>query len=154
MISVEDGMPTSEMVQDFTPTGVSACQKCGDIYTGSHECDVSVATPVVAFNALAPLGSPGSLGTREDIQDELDGIAAAIRQFHIKHPDQVMRECSAYSARLSELCVLLHRVESVDRQYTRIRTQQVDRYLAEVDRQFKTASRLVEIHRQDIELSR
>ena len=155
MILVEDPMPTSEMHVDFAPTPVRECDTCGDLYSGTeHECEKKPTTPVLVGNVMAPLGSPGALGTRDDIEDELDGIAAAIRQFHIKHPDQVMRECSAYGARLTELMVLLHRVESSDRQYTRIRTQQVDRFLVEIDRQFKTASRLVEIHRQDIELSR
>ena len=65
-----------------------------------------------------------------------------------------MRECSGYSARLTELAVLLHRVEAGNRQYTRIRTQQVERFLAEIDRQWKTASRLVEVMRQDVDLSR
>jgi hypothetical protein len=153
MILVEDIMPSSEMVGAFTPK-VTACADCGDIYEGSdHSCEMPT-TLVLAGTAMAPLGSPGHLGDRDQIQQELNGIAAAIREFHIKHPDQVMRECSAYGARLTELAVLLHRVESSDRQYTRIRTQQVDRFITEIDRQFKTASRLVEIHRQDLELSR
>jgi hypothetical protein len=140
---------------DFTPAPVRECDVCGDLYSGDeHECEQKVTTPVLVGNVMAPLGSPGALGTREDIEDELNGIAAAIRQFHIKHPDQVMRECSAYSARLTELAVLLHRQEGRDRQYTRIRTQQVDRFLKEIDFQFRNASRLVEIHRQDLELMR
>lgn len=150
-------MPSSEMVGAFAPV-TSACDRCGDIYQGDHTCEqhgtLSVITPVVAPTVMAPLGPSSRLGTREEIEAELDGIATAIRQFHIKHPDQVMRECSAYGARLTELTVLLHRAESGDRQYTRIRTQQVDRFLTEIDRQFKTASRIVEIYRQDIELSR
>jgi hypothetical protein len=148
-------MPTSEMHVDFTPTPVRECDVCGDLYSGDeHECEQKVTTPVLVGNVMAPLGSPGALGTREDIHNELDGIAAAMREFHIKHPDQVMRECSAYGARLTELAVLLHRAESGDRQYTRIRTQQVDRFLKEIESQFKTASRLVEIHRQDLEMMR
>lgn len=148
-------MPTSEMHVDLSPAPVRECEKCGDLYTGdTHTCEEQTATPVLVANVMAPLGSPGALGTRQDIQEELDGIAAAIRQFHIKHPDQVMRECSAYGARLTELAVLLHRMESSDRQYTRIRTQQVDRFLKEIESQFKIASRLVEIHRQDLEIMR
>jgi hypothetical protein len=100
------------------------------------------------------LNDPGVLGDRQTIEKELDLIAAAIRVFWRKQPDQVLRECSAYSARLTELAVLLHRVEAGNRQYTRIRTQQVERFLAEIDRQWKTASRLVEVMRQDIDLSR
>jgi len=148
-------MPTSEMHVDFAPTPVRECDVCGDLYSGNdHECESKVTTPVLVGNVMAPLGSPGHLGDRHEIEEELNGIAAAMRQFHIKHPDQVMRECSAYGARLTELAVLLHRVESSDRQYTRIRTQQVDRFLKEIESQFKTASRLVEIHRQDLEMMR
>lgn len=119
----------------------------------SHEPLASV-TPidlsgVMAFAALAPAGY---LGDRESIERELDAISAQIRFFHLKQPDQVMRECSAYSARLTELAVLLHRAETSSRHYVRIRTQQVDRFLDELERQYKTASRLVEISRQDLDL--
>jgi hypothetical protein len=99
---------------------------------------------------IAPLGYAGHLGTRQEIEAELDNVALAMRMFHVKQPDQVMREVGAYTARLTELCVLLHRVESLDRQYTRVRTQQVERFLAELDRQFKIASRLIEVQRQDL----
>ena len=109
---------------------------------------------VVFMDPLDALGPAGTLGTREQIEKELDLIAAAVRLFYRKQPDQVMRECSGYSARLSELAMLLHRVEAGNRQYTRIRTQQVERFLAEIDRQWKTASRQIEIMRQDLELSR
>lgn len=100
------------------------------------------------------LGPNGYLGTREEIEKELDLIAAVIRTFHRKPADLVMRECSAYSARLTEMAVLLHRSESISRQYTRIRTQQVERFLTEIDRQWKTASRLIEVQRQDVEMLR
>jgi hypothetical protein len=103
---------------------------------------------------MAALRPSGALGSREHIEYELDSISAAIRSFHLKQPDMVMRECSAYSARLTELAVLLHRAEVHSSSYVRIRTQQVDRYLDEIDRQFKTASRLVEISRQDLDLMR
>jgi len=117
---------------------------------GSSNMGTDVYIPFM----MAPLGPSGWLGTREEIEHELDGIALAIRTFSAKMPDQIMREVAAYSARLTELAVLLHRVESRDRQYLRIRTQQVERFLAELDRQFKIASRLVEIQRQDLELMR
>lgn len=100
----------------------------------------------------AQLRAAGELGTRAEIQAELDQIAAAVRQFHARQPDQVMKECAAYGARLTELCVLLHRVEAIDRQYQRVRTQQVERWLTELERQFKIASRLVEVQRQDLAL--
>lgn len=100
-------------------------------------------TPVMA------LGTPGFLGTREQVEKEIDLIAAAVRTFYAKPADMVMRECSAYTARLTELCVLLHRHEG-DRGYMRIRTQQAEKFLAELDRQWRTASRLIEVQRQDL----
>ncbi len=103
-------------------------------------------------NPAAALRDAGYLGTKTQIQDELDAIAAAVRQFHTQQPDQVMKQCAAYGARLTELCVLLHRVEALDRQYTRVRTQQVEKWLAELDRQFKISSRLIEVARQDLTL--
>ena len=108
--------------------------------------------PALTVDATTVLPAPGTLGDKTSIEAELDLIAAAIRGFHRKQPDQVMREVAAYSARLTELAVLLHRVEGSNRQYTRIRTQQVQRFLDELDRQFKIASRLVEILRQDLGL--
>lgn len=115
---------------------------------------IGPAPTVMIVDPISMLGRPNYLGTRQEIQTELDVIAVAIRGFHHKQPDQVMREVAAFSARLTELCVLLHRVESTDRQYTRIRTQQVERFLLELERQYKIASRLVEVMRQDLELMR
>lgn len=99
------------------------------------------------------LAPAGFLGTREEIESELDMIASSIRTFHRIQPDQVLRYCAGYTARLTELRVLLHRQEAVSRQYTRLRTMQVDKFVEELDRQFKVASRLVEVMRQDLALS-
>jgi len=117
----------------------------------ADEVERPLASVIPMMAVLAPAGI---LGTKQEIERELDGMATAVRTFSVKQPDQVMRECAAYSARLTELCVLLHRVESLDRQYTRVRTQQVERWLRELEVQFKIASRLVEIARQDLELMR
>jgi hypothetical protein len=154
---VEDGTSLRSV-----PAALDGCPQCGEVYTGSpaeHRCALQqqLMSPAMLSPNIAMLMAPlrnGHLGTREDIQRELDGMAMAVATFPMKQPDQIMRECAAYSARLTELCVLLHRVESTDRQYTRVRTQQVERWLTELDRQFKIASRLVEIMRQDLELSK
>lgn len=115
--------------------------------------DVSQAV-MLPFSPLGALGPAGHLGPPAEVEKELDLIAAAIRTFHLKPPDMVMRECSGYSARLTEMAVLVHRVESQSRLWTKIRTQQIQRFLDEVDRQWKTASRLIEVSRQDVELLR
>lgn len=156
----------SATVQDGTslrsvPAAVDVCPLCFNPRTPGqdHVCPEpqpagQMTTGVLAANVamlMAPLSY--GLGSKEQIQQELDGIAAAVRTFPMKQPDQVMRECAAYTARLTELEVLLHRVESLDRQYVKIRTMQVDKWLSQLEFQFKVASRLIEVMRQDIALS-
>ena len=110
--------------------------------------------PVDTDPVEADLAASGFLGTREDVEAELDGIMAAMRTFHRKDPDRVLIEVMGDGARLTELCVLLHRQEAKDRQYLRVRTQQVERILDQLDRQGKIASRLIEVRRQDLEMMR
>lgn len=104
------------------------------------------ATPEVAALAAA-----GTLGSRAQIEGELDAILICIRDFWTMEPDQVMAHCASFTARLTELEVLLHRVEARDREFKQIRTMQVQKIVDELERQFKIASRLVEVRRQDIE---
>lgn len=94
------------------------------------------------------------LGSREEIIEELMDIVASVRTFHHLQPDEVMMRVSAYDARLTELAMRLQRVEDGDRQYMRLRTQQVERLQKSLEVQFKVFSRIVEITRQDLETSR
>lgn len=102
--------------------------------------------------AEAAAASAAALGTREDVQSELDQILTEIGKFWSMEPDQVMRLVAAFSARCTELWVHLHRVEGRDRTYKQIRTMQVAPILEELDRQFRLASRQLEVRRQDLEL--
>lgn len=95
----------------------------------------------------------GVLVSREHVEAEIDLMLRTVREFWGMEPDQVMRMCSALSARCTELTVHLHRIEG-RREWRQIRTMQVEKLLAELDRQFKTASRLLEVRRQDLELAR
>jgi hypothetical protein len=115
---------------------------------------VQASAEAVAYASVSEetaLAAAGVLGSREQIEGELDGILLLIRDFYRMEPDQVMTNCAAITARLTELEVLLHRVESRDRAYRQIRTMQVQKITAEIDRQFKIASRLIEMRRQDLE---
>lgn len=95
----------------------------------------------------------GVLQSREAVEDEIDLMLTTVRTFWELEPDQVMRLSSAMSARCTEMSIHLHRLEG-RREWRQIRTMQVERLLAELDRQFKLASRLVEIRRQDIETTK
>lgn len=102
-------------------------------------------------NDLAPLND-GAPSGRAQVLLELAGIKAAIRTWYDKQPDQVIREASAYSARLTELWTELRLLESHDRQWTQLRTMQVQPVLDEIDRQFKFQTSRVAIMRQDLDL--
>jgi cytosine/adenosine deaminase-related metal-dependent hydrolase len=115
---------------------------------GAEEGFVSDLVPEVAEQL-----SWGALISRQHVEDEIDLALRAVRGFWEMEPDQVMQMASALSARATELSVHLHRLEG-KREWRQIRTMQVERLLAELDRQFKIASRMLEVRRQDIETSR
>lgn len=96
----------------------------------------------------------GELKSREAVEEELDLMMRTVRSFWEMEPDQVMRTISALSARATELTVHLHRLDTKFREWKQVRTMQVDKILLELDRQFKIASRMLEVRRQDIEMAR
>lgn len=97
---------------------------------------------------------PLSVGSKAQLLLELAGIKAAIRTWHEKQPDAVMREASAYSARLTELWTELRLIEQADRDFLQMRTMQVEPVLEEIDRQYKFAQSRIAMARQDIDLLR
>lgn len=111
----------------------------------------AAAVAYASVPEVAALAAAGVLGPREQVEGELDAIMLTIREFWAQEPDMVMAQIAAITSRLTELEVLLHRVEARDRRYKQIRTMQVQKILDECDRQFKIASRLVEVRRQDLE---
>jgi hypothetical protein len=108
--------------------------------------------PEAFLNGTRPM--PTSVGSHAELLLELAGIKAAIRTWHEKQPDEVIREASAYSARLVEVWTELRILESYDRQYTQMRTLQVTPVLDEIDRQYRFASSRIAMARQDLDLNR
>jgi hypothetical protein len=94
-----------------------------------------------------------SVGTVPELLLELSGVKAAIRTWHDKQPDEVIREASAYSARLTEIWTELRLLEQGGaREYTQMRTMQVQPVIDEVDRQFKFAQSRITMMRLDVEM--
>lgn len=130
------------------------------VMTGTQETGfVDDVTPIdpqllaALATDLAPLYD-GAPSTRAGVLMELAGIKASIRTWYDKQPDQVIREASAYSARLTELWTDLRLLEAHDREWTQLRTMQVQPVLDEIDRQYRFQITRVAIARQDIDLSR
>jgi hypothetical protein len=109
---------------------------------------VADLVPDVAANL-----SSGVLESKDKVQAEIDYCLSRLRELWAMEPDQAMLTLSAISARLSEMCVHLFRVEG-RREWKQVRTQEAERALAECDRQWKTASRMLEVRRQDLDMSR
>lgn len=120
-------------------------------YLGSGPVDMALLAALA--NDIAPMGV-GVPATKAELLLELAGIKTAIRTWYDKQPDQVIREASAYSARLTELWTELQLLEPHDRQWTRTRTQQVQPILDEIDRQYRLQTSRIAIARQDIDLAR
>lgn len=109
---------------------------------------VDLTPPEVALQL-----SMGALVSREAVEEEIDLMLTTLRTFWRREPDERMKMLNAMTARCTELAVHLHRLEGM-RQWRQLRTMQVDRLIAECDRQFKSASREIEIRRQDLETTR
>lgn len=110
-----------------------------------------------AFDELAN-GTPmqdlrTSVGSRAGLLLELAGIKAAVRTWHQKQPDEVLREASAYSARLTEVWTELRLLEQYDRSFLQMRTMQVQPVLDEIDRQMKMNVSRIAMLRQDLDLT-
>jgi hypothetical protein len=95
----------------------------------------------------------GTLGSRKQVEAEIDLMLTTIRAFYDQPGDVVMRQCGALSARCTELAIWLVRLEG-RREWIHLRTRQIDRLLAEIERQYRIASRLLEGRRLDWETSR
>ncbi len=95
----------------------------------------------------------GALVSRKVVEDEIDLMLDTLRSFWQREPDERMQMMNAMTARCTQLCIHLHRLEGL-REWRQVRTQQVERVLAECERQFRSASREIELRRQDIELQR
>lgn len=96
---------------------------------------------------------PG-LGSINSVRAELDSMFEKIRGFETSEPDETMVVCSALSARLSEIRMRIHRVESVLAYWKSVRTQEVDPAIEEVRFQYNLASRLLTQRQLDWDMSK
>ena len=108
---------------------------------------------MVHMGVNQPLHSSLSVGSRGELLLELAGIKTAIRTWHSKQPDEVLREASAYSARLTELWTELRLVEAYDRTYQQMRTMQVQPVLDEIGRQMEMTKSKIAMLRQDLDMT-
>lgn len=82
-------------------------------------------------------------------------MVATVRRVVESHqPDIIMQTCMVLQARCTELQIELFRIEQLDERAKKIRTMQLRPLMENIDFTFKVASRLVEVARQEMDLSR
>lgn len=85
-------------------------------------------------------------------QAELDGYYAQMREFSSVEVTEILMALAAFSARASEIRSVLVRNEN--RRAQTFRTKEIEPFLEEVDRQFKTWSRLISVRQQEWDISK
>lgn len=89
-----------------------------------------------------------------DVSDELDVMVQMLKRLNTDRPDVIMSTCMSLMARCTELHLQLFRAEMGNRRNKVIRTMELEKVIDLVEFMFRGASRIVEIRRQDTELSR
>lgn len=96
--------------------------------------------PVIPSPGLAPVGADERRVLGGFIE-EVNAYYQAIKTFHEQEPDEVLLQCSAYHARLTEIRGLLQRSSSA--RATQLRTREVDPLMHSIEKQFDIHSRLL-----------
>lgn len=94
------------------------------------------------------------LGPGAGLEQEIDAMIRAVDMLDPGLPDLVMMTCMALMARCTEIYVQLTRMEVRERRAKLIRTTQLQKLMDLIEFYFKGASRLIEVRRQDVEMSR
>lgn len=103
---------------------------------------------------IAALEPVKALTKDSTVTDEIDAMVHAVRLLDPEMPDQSIATCMALMARCTELKIQLVRAEPGDRRLKFIRTTQLEPLMELVDFTFKASSRLVEVKRIEVDLSR
>jgi hypothetical protein len=98
-------------------------------------------TPVVAFEG-------------NNLYGEVEAMVQTIQSVIDSQPDVIMSTCMALMARCTEIWIQLLRVEGENRKAKTFRTMHLQKVMDLIDFEFKGASRLIEVARQEVELSR
>ncbi len=85
---------------------------------------------------------------------EVETMVITIQSVIDLQPDVIMSTCMALMARCTEIWIQLLRVEGQDRRAKTFRTMSLQKVMDLIDFEFKGASRLIEVARQEVELSR
>jgi len=89
-----------------------------------------------------------------DFYDEVEAMVNTIQSVVDAQPDVLMSTCMAFMARCTEIWIQLLRVEATDRKAKSFRTMQLQKVMDLIEFEFRGASRLIEVARQELDLSK
>lgn len=95
--------------------------------------------------------APRKSGQLDVWRSELDSYYSEMRKFESMDPVEVFLRLSAFSARASEIRSVI--VRSENRRHTSFRTQEIDPFIDECDRQFKLHSRIQSTREMEFRIS-
>lgn len=88
-------------------------------------------------------------------EEELDAMITSLRAIDASSaPDILLSTCMAFQARCTELYVQLVRIEATHRKAKVFRVTQLQKLMDLLEFEFRGASRLIEVRRQEMELSK
>lgn len=89
-----------------------------------------------------------------DLYEEVEEMISTMQDVVEDTPDIMIKTSMALMARCTEIWIQLLRVEQVDRRAKAFRTLQLQKIMELIDFEYKGASRLIEVARQEVDLSR
>jgi len=101
----------------------------------------STVAPISKFDGLS-------------LYEEVEAMISTMQDVVDDTPDIMIKTSMALMARCTEIWIQLLRVETVDRKAKAFRTMQLAKIMELIDFEYKGASRLIEVARQEVELSR
>ncbi len=90
----------------------------------------------------------------KDLYEEVEDMVSTLQGVVEDTPDIMVKTAMALMARCTEIWIQLLRVEQVDRRAKAFRTLQLQKIMELIDFEYKAASRLIEVARQEVDLSR
>lgn len=90
----------------------------------------------------------------DSLEDEVIAMVTSIKELDFSQADVVMAMCMGYMARCTEIWLQLLGIEGTHRKAKTFRVMHLQKVMDLIEFEYKAASRLIEVRRQEVELSR
>ncbi len=90
----------------------------------------------------------------DSLEDEIIAMVSNITNLDFAQADVVMTTCMGYMGRCTEIWLQLLRIEGQHRKAKTFRVMHLQKVMDLIEFEYKAASRLIEVRRQEIDLSK